>query len=75
MVVGRAQAHHQLHFFQAGKDAGKAGAQDAGAAGQVLKIHRTVFGQEAQDTPLLVGEADFVEQRAKMRHQRFARLY
>ena len=50
-------------------------AQDAGAAGQILEIHRTVFGQEAQDTPLLVGEADFVEQRAKMRHQRFARLY
>ena len=75
VIVGRAQAHHQFHFFQAGEDAGEAGAQDAGAACQVLEIHRTVFGQEAQDTPLLVGEADFVEQRAKMRHQRFARLY
>ena len=43
LVVGRLQAHGQTCFFQAGQNAGQAGAKDAGLIGQILKVECAVF--------------------------------
>ena len=66
LVVGRLHPYQQACFFQPCQNAGQAGAQYAGLICQILKIQSAVFRQQADDAPLLVGNARLVQNGAKV---------
>ncbi|MNC69168.1 hypothetical protein D3C75_1198350 [compost metagenome] len=74
LVLRRTPATHQAVTLHARQHTGHARLEDAGLLGQLIALQLTVLAQDADDPPLLLGQAVLIERWTKKTHGRFTGL-